>query len=62
LFTLSRAFHALGLTIAVAKINTEGTRVIDVFYVTEANGEKVLGPVRSDEIRARLLASLGAAV
>jgi [protein-PII] uridylyltransferase len=62
LFTLAQELHALGLSITLAKINTEGTRVIDVFYVTEANGEKVAGVGRSDEIRARLLASLGAVV
>jgi [protein-PII] uridylyltransferase len=61
LFTLAQELHGLGLSITLAKISTEGTRVIDVFYVTEANGEKVLGAVRSDEIRARLLACLGAA-
>ena len=43
LFTLAEALHAAGLTIAVAKIGTEGTRVIDVFYVTTAGGQKVTG-------------------
>src|SRR5262249_12993580 len=35
LFTIADALHRLGLSIAVAKINTEGTRVADVFYVSE---------------------------
>src|SRR5690606_32944690 len=35
LFAISQAIFALGLTIAVAKINTEGTRVADVFYVRD---------------------------
>jgi len=61
LFMLAQELHALGLSISLAKINTEGTRVIDVFYVTEASGEKVTGAARCDEIRARLLASLGVA-
>jgi [protein-PII] uridylyltransferase len=61
LFTLAQELHALRLSISLAKINTEGTRVIDVFYVTEASGEKVSGGQRVDEIRARLLASLGVA-
>jgi [protein-PII] uridylyltransferase len=59
LFTLAQELHALGLSITLAKISTEGTRVIDVFYVTEADGEKVAGAQRSEEIRARLLSSLG---
>jgi [protein-PII] uridylyltransferase len=58
LFTLSRAFYALSLSIGVAKINTEGTRVIDVFYVTELDGQKVELPARMDEIRKALLAVL----
>jgi [protein-PII] uridylyltransferase len=58
LFMLSRAFHALGLTIAVAKINTEGTRVIDVFYVTELDGKKLEDPSRMAHVRSALLVIL----
>jgi [protein-PII] uridylyltransferase len=35
LYALARAMHELGLSIALSKINTEGTRVADVFYVSE---------------------------
>jgi [protein-PII] uridylyltransferase len=41
LFALSEALHRLGLTIAIAKINTEGTKVVDVFYVTTDGGTKL---------------------
>jgi [protein-PII] uridylyltransferase len=58
LFTLSRTFHSLGLTIGVAKINTEGTRAIDVFHVTELDGSKVESPRRVTQIREALLAGL----
>ena len=33
--------HQLDLTIALAKVNTEGQSVADVFYVSDADGNKV---------------------
>ena len=41
LYTLGKTLHELGLSIALSKINTEGTRVADVFYVAELSGEKI---------------------
>jgi [protein-PII] uridylyltransferase len=55
LFTLAQALHELGLTIAVAKINTEGTRVADVFYVTEVDGKKLEHERRTQDVRAALV-------
>jgi [protein-PII] uridylyltransferase len=55
LFALADALHGLGLSIAVAKINTEGNRVADVFYVTETGGSKIDPGPRTQEVRARLL-------
>jgi [protein-PII] uridylyltransferase len=60
LFTLAQALHALGITIAIAKITTEGTRVIDVFYVTEADGSKLDPGARSAQAREQLLLALSA--
>jgi [protein-PII] uridylyltransferase len=40
LYTLANELHELGLSIALSKINTEGTRVADVFYVNELDGSK----------------------
>jgi [protein-PII] uridylyltransferase len=54
LHTLARALHDLRLSIALSKINTEGTRVADVFYVTGVDGGKVRSD-RHEEIRAALV-------
>jgi len=50
LYQLARALHELGLSIALSKINTEGTRVADVFYVSELSGAKVAPGARYKEI------------
>ncbi|MBP6833206.1 MAG: [protein-PII] uridylyltransferase [Deltaproteobacteria bacterium] len=59
LHTVARAHHRLGLEIRVAKVNTEGRRAADVFYVTTAEGAKV-PPGRYDEVRAALLQAVEA--
>jgi [protein-PII] uridylyltransferase len=55
LFAVSDALHRLGLSIAVAKINTEGVCVADVFYVSEADGGKIAPGRRSAEVKSRLI-------
>ncbi len=55
LFTLSHALHELGLSIALSKINTEGARVADVFYVGELDGSKVARGPRYHEIHDALV-------
>jgi [protein-PII] uridylyltransferase len=57
LFALAEALHQLGVSIAVAKINTEGTKVVDVFYVTTEDGSK-LDQALSEETRKGLLAAI----
>jgi [protein-PII] uridylyltransferase len=61
LFTLSQALHELGLTIALAKVNTEGERASDVFYVTEADASKLLAGQRTQAVREGLLKALSVA-
>ncbi|HSN97406.1 MAG TPA: HD domain-containing protein, partial [Candidatus Nanopelagicales bacterium] len=58
LFAVSDALYRLGLSIAVAKINTEGTRVADVFYVSEQGGGKIAPGKRTAEVRERIAAVL----
>ncbi|WP_433936283.1 [protein-PII] uridylyltransferase [Sorangium cellulosum] len=58
LFAVSDALYQLGLSISVAKINTEGTRVADVFYVSEADGTKISNGKRTQEVEERLHAVL----
>ncbi len=55
LYSLARALHGLGLSIALSKINTEGTKVADVFYVNELDGSKVAPGPRFKGIREALL-------
>jgi len=61
LYTIADALYQLGLSIAVAKINTEGAKVADVFYVSEADGSKIeLGHkgVRHAEVERSIRAAL----
>jgi [protein-PII] uridylyltransferase len=55
LYTLAKTLHALGLSIVLSKINTEGTKVADVFYVNELDGGKVHGGDRARAVRETLL-------
>jgi [protein-PII] uridylyltransferase len=57
LHAIASALFALGLTIASAKVNTEGRRAADVFYVLEADGSKV-SPARFEAIRSTLDAAM----
>ncbi|MGD0527529.1 MAG: [protein-PII] uridylyltransferase [Polyangiaceae bacterium] len=58
LYRLAGALHELRLSIALSKINTEGTRVADVFYVNELDGSKVVPGPRYGEIRDTLVATI----
>ncbi len=56
LFRLAHALQEAGFSVALAKINTEGNQVADVFYVTDALGKKVtdvsqVEAVKNDIIR-----------
>jgi [protein-PII] uridylyltransferase len=59
LYTLAGAIHEFGLSIALSKINTEGARVADVFYVRELDGSKIAHGPRQQEIHDALLSAIG---
>ena len=52
LYTITQALFELGLSIAVAKIGTYLDQVVDVFYVTDQAGRKVIDEVHLEQIRA----------
>lgn len=54
LYRLARALHDLGLVIRFAKIGTYLDQVVDVFYVTERDGQKPTAEDRLTEIRRML--------
>jgi len=55
LFALSHALQQAGLSIWFAKINTEGERVIDVFYVSGRDRGKLLIPLEIARVRQALI-------
>jgi [protein-PII] uridylyltransferase len=55
LHALAYALYELALDVVFSKVNTEGDRVADVFYVRERDGSKVHGTSRVQQIRDRLL-------
>jgi [protein-PII] uridylyltransferase len=58
LYKLTRVLYEQGLDIALAKISTEANRAIDVFYVTDADGHKILDDTAQEEMRQSLITSL----
>jgi [protein-PII] uridylyltransferase len=55
LYRLARTLHDLGLVIRFAKIGTRVDQVVDVFYVTERDGQKATADDRLEEIRSILM-------
>ena len=55
LASVAEAFTELGLELNFAKIDTHLDQVADVFYVTDRDGNKLVGEERLREVRERLL-------
>ncbi len=58
LYTLARTLFELDLSVAVAKIGAYLDQVVDVFYVTDASGNKIEDEQRLQVIRDRLVQSI----
>ncbi|MEN6493060.1 MAG: [protein-PII] uridylyltransferase [Thermoguttaceae bacterium] len=58
LYTISRVLFELDLSVSRAKIGTVLDQVVDVFYITDREGQKIHDQTRLDEIRRRLLEAL----
>jgi [protein-PII] uridylyltransferase len=58
LYTLSRKIFELGLSVELAKISTHLDQVVDVFYVTDRDGQKLHDAGRVREVQSALLATL----
>ena len=56
LYRLAKSIGRAGLSVGLAKINTEGNAVADVFYVLDAQGKKLVDPSALEELREALLA------
>jgi len=55
LYSLARVLAAEGLEIALAKINTEGNAVADVFYVVDRDGNKVTEAAQLSALEEKLI-------
>jgi len=60
LHAISKVLHDFGLSIKTAKISTPGAQVVDVFYVQDEFGNKILDPAVHAELEQALLAALQA--
>jgi [protein-PII] uridylyltransferase len=58
LYTITRTLFELELSVFRAKIGTRLDQVVDVFYVTDRSGNKILDEARLAEIRQRLLGAI----
>ena len=58
LYNITRTLFELGISVTAAKIGTHLDQVVDVFYVTDATGEKIQDSERLDSIRCRLLQAI----
>jgi [protein-PII] uridylyltransferase len=58
LHTITNSFFEIGINIQLAKISTPGAQVVDIFYVTDLSGEKLVSYERHEEVREKLVECL----
>src|SRR5215472_11154488 len=58
LFTITHTLFKLGFPIHLARISTNADQALDVFYISDRNGEKVTDLARLRELRETLLEKL----
>lgn len=57
LYALARVIAEAELVLHFAKIATHLDQAVDVFYISELNGEKIISPERQNELNKRFVAS-----
>jgi [protein-PII] uridylyltransferase len=60
LFAITHGLHRFGIVIHLAKITTQAHQVLDVFYVTDAEGRKIMDEERLHTICDTIVAELQA--
>ncbi len=58
LFTIAKTLFELGLSVARARIGTYLDQVVDVFYVTDAQGKPIVGDEKLEVIRQSILSAV----
>ncbi|MEZ6064817.1 MAG: ACT domain-containing protein [Planctomycetaceae bacterium] len=54
LYIIARTLHELNVSVDLAKISTNFDQVVDVFYLLESDGSKIVDEGRLEQIRSRL--------
>ncbi len=60
LHSITNALFELDINIQLAKISTPGAQVVDIFYVTDLSGEKLMSYDKHEQLREKLLGCLSA--
>ena len=61
LYDITQAIFEAGLSISTSMVATYGERAVDVFYVRDGFGHKIVHPARLDAVEKRLKAALAPA-